>query len=666
MKDRIIPFIDKLLLWHYLALALITPIIFTTQTTELYEVPKMFFVYAVSLILLFLTVTKFIISRKILIPKNPVTFAFAVFVAIQTLSTFFSIDKYTSIFGFPTRLNGGLLSQFAYLVIFATALINLSKDRAKKILLTTVATAIFVSLWGIPSHFGRDPSCLILTGQLTSGCWQADFNPQLRIFSTLGQPNWLASYLVLTIPLSLAMSLFFKSTKGKILFASFAIIQFMALVLTASRAGLAGILASLLLFFILTGVKNISKNWKLITFALVTFLVIFTVFGTNLTSRSLEPVSQIQETKTNTTTASQNQETSLPTESVKIRLIVWQGAFDIFKKWPALGSGPETFVSSYFMLRPQVHNKTSEWAFYYNKAHNEFLNYLATGGALGFLSYLALIFAIAYSLYKTFRDSSRPALPAGRSDFVNIASIGALAAFAGYLVTIFFGFSVVATQTTLFLILASTIAGAQTLKFYQLNLPQKKYQFPILIVTIVVCAFMLSHILRAFASDILNKRAQNRQSVDAEKALYTYRNSLTASPFKNPYLIADAANTQATYLNNFEVSGNQQLIDNTDKLAQSAYDLSENNYLIVQKVAKTYLLIANYSEDYQDKAETLGNRLTLLAPTYPDAWLTLAKIQIVLEKNDEAANSLDKALSLKPDYIEAQELLEQLGTKNIQ
>ena len=196
MRDRIIPFIDHLLLYHYLALAVATPIIFTTQTTELYEVPKMFFVYAVSIMVLFLTVTKFIIGGKMLIPKNPITFAFAVFVAIQTISTFFSIDKYTSIFGFPTRLNGGLLSQFAYLIIFATALFNLSKEGAKKILLTTVATALFVSLWGIPSHFGRDPSCLVLTGRLTSGCWQADFNPQLRIFSTLGQPNWLASYLV--------------------------------------------------------------------------------------------------------------------------------------------------------------------------------------------------------------------------------------------------------------------------------------------------------------------------------------------------------------------------------------------------------------------------------------------------------------------------------------
>ena len=403
-----------------------------------------------------------------LIPKNPITFAFAVFVAIQTISTFFSIDKYTSIFGFPTRLNGGLLSQFAYLIIFATALFNLSKEGAKKILITTVATALFVSLWGIPSHFGRDPSCLVLTGRLTSGCWQADFNPQLRIFSTLGQPNWLASYLVLTIPLTLAFSLFFKSAKAKILFASFAIIQFSALVLTASRAGLAGILASLLLFFILTGTNNISKNWKLIAFALTAFLVIFIIFGTNLTSRSLAPVSQIQETKTNISTANNQQEISLPTESVKIRLIVWQGAFEIFKKWPTLGSGPETFVSSYFMLRPQVHNKTSEWAFYYNKAHNEFLNYLSNTGTLGFLAYLALIFTIVYTLYQSFRGSSR-------FDSDNILSKGALAAFVGYLVTIFFGFSVVATQTTLFLMLASTIAGIQTSKFYQLNLLHHPY-----------------------------------------------------------------------------------------------------------------------------------------------------------------------------------------------
>ena len=203
--------------------------------------------------------------------------------------------------------------------------------------------------------------------------------------------------------------------------------------------------------------------------------------------------------------------------------------------------------------------------------------------------------------------------------------------------------------------LVSTIASAQTSKFSQLNLPQKKYQFPLLIVTIIVGSFMLSFLLRAFLSDVFEKRAQNRQSLDDTKTLNAYQNAPATNPFKNPYLIASVANTQASYLADLEAASDQNLATKTDTLAQSAYDLSPNNYLIVQRVAKTYLLISSYSKDYQDKAERYGNRLTQLAPTYPDAYLTLAKIQVVLGKNQEAQKSLNKALDLKPDYVEAQD-----------
>ena len=37
------------------------------------------------------------------------------------------------------------------------------------------------------------------------------------------------------------------------------------------------------------------------------------------------------------------------------------------------------------------HNLTSEWDFLYNKAHNEYLNYLATTGLFGLGSYLLFI-----------------------------------------------------------------------------------------------------------------------------------------------------------------------------------------------------------------------------------------------------------------------------------
>ncbi|MDO8260063.1 MAG: O-antigen ligase family protein, partial [Candidatus Magasanikbacteria bacterium] len=387
----------------FLSLAIITPLLFSTQTTEIYEVPKMYFVYFASTILLTLTIAKFFIDKKIKIPTGAIVISFTIFILVQVISTLFSQDKYTSIFGYPTRLNGGLVSQFAYLVIFLIGLISLDTKKAKNLLVAIVFAAVAVSLWGIPSHFGADPSCFVLTGKLTSACWQKEFDPTLRIFSTLGQPNWLASYLVLILPICMAFSLFYRQNKAKLIFLAASATILFAIILTNSRAGLLGLMASLMIFAMLAGIKTIKANIKLISALGIVFLIIAMLFGTNLTSRIKDLITsqkQVINQPTKTAKPTQSSLTSGGTESGQIRLIVWHGAIDVFKSSPLLGTGPETFVSSYYKFRPATHNQTTEWQFFYNKAHNEFLNYAANTGLLGLLSYLSFLSTLIFTIFK--------------------------------------------------------------------------------------------------------------------------------------------------------------------------------------------------------------------------------------------------------------------------
>src|SRR3989344_3824528 len=282
MLQRISKFFDQTIFISYLALAIVTPLLFSTQNSELFEVPKMMFVYFAAVLIFFSTLLKFLLKEKILVPKNLFLFSFLIFLIIQILSTLTSIDKFTSIFGYPTRLNGGLLSQIAYLVIMTGAIINFTSKQAQKIILSVVISAFAVSLWGIPAHFGKDPSCLILTGQLNSNCWQKEFDPTLRIFSTLGQPNWLASYLVLVIPLSLALIFLFKQILLKIFFILTSLALFLAFLFTNSRAGLIGLMLSLIIFTLLLGKNFIKKNLKAFSFPLIIFLLFGSFFGRTL------------------------------------------------------------------------------------------------------------------------------------------------------------------------------------------------------------------------------------------------------------------------------------------------------------------------------------------------------------------------------------------------
>src|SRR3989344_5386873 len=368
MADKFSKVLDSIIWICFLALAILTPLIFFSGNIEIFEVPKMHFVYLASTIILFSTLTKSAIEGKFLIPKNLPFFIFLIFLLIQIISTFTSIDKFTSISGYPSRLNGGLLSQFAYFAIFYTGLVNLNFEKTKKLLIAAVLSSLFVALWGIAGHFGKDPSCLVLADTLTSDCWQEEFNPQLRIFSTLGQPNWLASYLVLVLPFTIAFAMTFEKKVLKNFFAATAIILFIALVMTTSRAGILGIFLALAILAVLAGRALLADNFKVVRIILLGFLAAVLLFGSFLFARIGEIISEDRTSDTGNQTAqrSETQVNQQPkgTESGEIRLIVWQGAIAAFKARPILGFGPETFAYSYYLFRPASHNQTTEWNFF--------------------------------------------------------------------------------------------------------------------------------------------------------------------------------------------------------------------------------------------------------------------------------------------------------------
>lgn len=288
---------------------------------------------------------------------------------------------------------------------------------AKQSLVVSLWSLAIASILAIGEHFGIFTTCGLMGLRWRESCWVQDV--QNRVFSTLGQPNWLAALLVALIPLTWA-----KSYKYYLL----SVLFFMTLLFTKSRSGL---LAFGLEFVIFWGFMFYKEKLKYLKEFLIITLIslgLFFIFKTPFTPEiGLE--------------AGLPAEASAKaggTESGTIRKYVWLGAIEVFKHYPILGTGPETFAFSFPMYKPVGHNLTSEWDFIYNKAHNEFLNYLANTGILGFISYMSLIVCSVIILVKSKRFDL----------------------FAGYiaiLVTNFFGFSVVPVSLLFFLFPAIAI-----------------------------------------------------------------------------------------------------------------------------------------------------------------------------------------------------------------
>jgi O-antigen ligase len=408
---KVIAFLLNLLIF-------LVPLAFFPKTSEIFEFNKIILVYIFTILISAFWALECIDKKKIIFRKTRLFMPLLLFLLSQLVAAIFSIDIRTSIFGYYGRFNGGLLSLISYVILYFAFVTFMNKKQTLKFLNTLLITTAIASAYASLEHFGASPSCLIITGRFDISCWVQDI--QTRVFGTFGQPNWLAAFLVAVMPLVLAKTLSSPLLgRNDIKHFLFFILLFTTLLFTKSRSGILGFAVSFTAFWSLAFYvyrKNIQKT--LAVFSLSTFYILLSAF---FIWNPLIP--------------SQVPPTPGVSESGDIRKIVWVGAAELWKKYPLLGTGPETFAYSYYETRPSEHNLTSEWDFIYNKAHNEYLNFLATTGIIGFAGYLL----VTLTSLKLFLEKT------------TLLKASLLAGFASILVTNFFGFSTVTIALLFFL-----------------------------------------------------------------------------------------------------------------------------------------------------------------------------------------------------------------------
>ncbi|MGE5041403.1 MAG: O-antigen ligase family protein [Candidatus Levyibacteriota bacterium] len=555
MKDYL-GIINKGINGCFYALFFLVPLILYPKTFELFEFNKLWITLGFSLVILFLWVSKMLSTGKIILRKTPFDIPILLFLASQMIATIFSIEPHTSFWGYYGRFNGGLTSLMAYIFLYYAfvsnfpvslkseepesvsklhvglafgsmllwAFLNVISGSSpffqnlflilmfaspciffikafqvppfKKLLYMMFSSTVVVALWGFTSHFGYDLTCLVFRGSFDVSCWTDSFQPTVRLFSTLGQPNWLAAYLSILIPPTLTLGVYkvantIKNEKGvhasRDMLTGVGILAaaglfFKEVIWTQSQSGYVGFLIGLVfyavsvLFFLKIKSEKISAVFKglfiktSVVFLIILFLLSFFSFNSLQNKIPLLTFNGVQSLLVhNTATVKKAAPVEKPvgelggSDSGKIRLAVWRGALEIFKQHPLFGTGVETFAYAYYKVKPVEHNLLSEWDYLYNKAHNEYLNYLATTGAFGLGSYLLmivvfLVYAIRYLLKTAKSTISSP------SDLLPpFMILSLLAAYISILISNFFGFSVVVINLYFFLIPALVLAFAKKL-----------------------------------------------------------------------------------------------------------------------------------------------------------------------------------------------------------
>lgn len=434
----------------YLILLFIVPLYFSVffPTNNVFELSKLFVFKALVLLLLFVNIVWFLKGglffkkEDFFVLKKFLLWPFIFFLGMG-LSLIFSNNITQSFFGSYDR-QSGYLSYLYYFLFFILLFFNLAipflkkeKEIAfkkiKRLLLSLVFSGLIASVYGILQRLGID--FLI---------WPEDPLITKRVFSTLGQANFLASWLLFVIPLTAYFIWKEKNNLKKFLFVLIVILQIICLFLTASRGGLIAFIL-MILFFSFWFIKRSSET--ILKKSLFIFLIFTTIFCCALFLEKSFP---------GRLSSLSNWEGG----SMAVRLDFYQAAFEAWKQKPLFGYGlenaGEVFIAAY---QPDwgVHSNVGV---YNDRAHNLFLDIILNGGL--FLLFIFLSFYIY--LIRLFLHSFK--LSESKKDFDFLFLFLALGFGMGaYLISLLFNFSFVSGEIYFFALVS--VLSAMSVSYLQ-------------------------------------------------------------------------------------------------------------------------------------------------------------------------------------------------------
>ncbi|MBP1924803.1 putative inorganic carbon (HCO3(-)) transporter [Sedimentibacter acidaminivorans] len=325
------------------------------------------------------------------------------------ISVFFADNFYLAIFGSVDRLEG-IITISMYMILFLIA--RYCSKTNDKFYLIILLTAILVSIYGIFQHFGLDP---FIRDAIRT-------NWGYRSFSTMGNPNFLGTYLVLMIPISIYFFIIRKLKTGLLFYS----ILLYCLLCTSTRGSWLGSIASMVSFsslhYYFYKIKKDELNRYIILLFLSIIIVLLYDFQTQgeLLNRFLSITNDARILLT-------NGENSDYTGAH--RGFIWKRVVELIKNRPIFGYGIENLGITFEKYYQK--DMIGLWGNVINvdRAHNEYLHIAVSSGIPSLIAYLTFLTLILKNgLCKIRHDKYMLLL---------ISSI------IGYLVAAFFNISVV-------------------------------------------------------------------------------------------------------------------------------------------------------------------------------------------------------------------------------
>lgn len=341
------------------------------------------------------------------------------FLATIFIAAMFSSFRQIALWGSAAR-SEGFFMYLMYIILFIVSSNYLKVN--KKLIDISMIGASLVSIYGILQIYGID--------FIQMWIFKTIYSP-LSATSTIGNRNFFSTYVCLFLFISIGVFIFYKDNKYII----FSTILFLGLLASMTRGGWLtfAIIFLCLLVFVIKRKDCIIRVGVLILVFLVALVILNSttnnmIFNRGQISTALEIVKTEPQKTTESTASESTASGSTASESntsstaqspkaeestSKIELLgtaserqqIANLCTRVFLNSPILGEGPDTLKSTLMRDFPeefkayQVAHKAS-----IDKAHSEYIEYLACDGIFTLISYLVLVSMILLFLFKNRKD----------------------------------------------------------------------------------------------------------------------------------------------------------------------------------------------------------------------------------------------------------------------
>jgi len=259
-------FCDKIIEAGWLAAIIVVPLFFNVFSDRVFEPDKLTLLRSIALLMAVAWVIKTLeteswklkttdlrlVTRfQLSALRIPLVLPTLLLVAVYILATIASVTLRVSLWGSYQRLQG-TYTTFSYIVIFLLTLQGLrTREQIERVVTTAILVSLPIALYGILQHYGRDPLP-----------WAASVTA--RVASNMGNSIFVAAYLIMVVPLTLARIIEAFSTiladeegviSNVVLATCYVFIlaaQLICIFFTQSRGPMLGLLAGLFSFVLLS------------------------------------------------------------------------------------------------------------------------------------------------------------------------------------------------------------------------------------------------------------------------------------------------------------------------------------------------------------------------------------------------------------------------------